>query len=88
MAILYHEKLEVAEDSESSETSDLAVTLRERQVFTPATAFGFMMFVLLYFPCVATIATLRREIGWRWALFSVVNSIFLAWLVAFLIHLI
>ena len=88
MAILYHENLEVAEDSESSETSDLAVTLRERQVFTPATAFGFMMFVLLYFPCVATIATLRREIGWRWALFSVVNSIFLAWLVAFLIHLI
>ena len=65
----------------------LATTLRERQVFTPASAMGFMMFVLLYFPCVATIATLRREIGRGWAAFSVVNSIALAWLVAFLIHL-
>ena len=66
----------------------LVTTLREQQVFTPATAFGFMMFVLLYFPCIATIATLRREIGRGWAAFSVVNSIALAWLVAFLINLI
>ena len=65
----------------------LATTLREQGVFTPATAFGFMMFVLLYFPCVATIATLRRQIGRGWAAFSVVNSLLLAWLVAFLIHL-
>ncbi len=68
--------------------SALATTLRERHIFTPATAFGFMMFVLLYFPCIATIATLRREIGRGWAAFSVVNSILLAWLVAFLINLI
>ena len=78
MAILYHEDDALA----------LATTLRERQVFTPATAFGFMLFVLLYFPCVATIATLRREIGRGWAAFSVVNSIALAWLIAFLVHLI
>ena len=65
----------------------LATTLRERHIFTPATAFGFMMFVLLYFPCVATIATLRRQIGRGWAAFSVVNSLLLAWLMAFLIHL-
>ena len=96
MAILYNdseksENSEYSENSENSENSDeelaLATTLRERQVFTPASAMGFMMFVLLYFPCVATIATLRREIGRGWAAFSVVNSIALAWLVAFLIHL-
>lgn len=88
MAILYHENAEYdAEKSEESEEPLLAVTLREKQVFTPVTALGFMLFVLLYFPCVATIATLKREIGWGWALFSTVNSILLAWLVAFVIHL-
>lgn len=86
MAILYHEPTEVSENYEDAEISALSDTLRERQVFTPATAFGFMMFVLLYFPCIATIATLRREIGRGWAAFSVVNSIVLAWLVAFLVY--
>ena len=53
--------------------------------FTPLTAFSFMIFVLLYFPCVATIATLHREAGRRWAWFTVVNSLLLAWLMAFAI---
>ena len=90
MAILYNDS-DYSENSEYSEENDdlaLAHTLRTQQVFTPATAFGFMMFVLLYFPCVATIATLRREIGRGWAAFSVVNSLLLAWLVAFLVNLI
>ena len=55
--------------------------------FTPVTAFAFMVFVLLYFPCVATIATLRREAGRGWAWFTVVHSLLLAWVVAFLINL-
>ncbi len=54
--------------------------------FTPLTAFGFMVFVLLYFPCIATIATLRREVGRRWAWFTVVHSLILAWSIAFLIY--
>ena len=83
MAILYHEPTEVLEEAENSA---LAATLKKNEVFTPTTAFGFMMFVLLYFPCIATIATLRREIGRGWAAFSVVNSIVLAWFVAFLIY--
>ena len=55
--------------------------------FTPVTAFAFMVFVLLYFPCVATIATLHREAGRVWAWFTVVHSLMLAWVVAFLINL-
>ena len=55
--------------------------------FTPVTAFAFMVFVLLYFPCVATIATLHREAGKVWAWFTVVHSLMLAWVVAFLINL-
>lgn len=54
--------------------------------FTPLTAFGFMVFVLLYFPCVATIATLRREAGRGWAAFTIVHSLCLAWVMAFLIY--
>lgn len=53
--------------------------------FTPLTAFSFMLFVLLYFPCVATIITLRREAGRGWAWFTVFHSLALAWLVAFLV---
>ena len=54
--------------------------------FTPLTAFSFMLFVLLYFPCVATIFTLRREAGRRWAWFMVGHSLILAWLVAFIVY--
>ena len=54
--------------------------------FTPLTAFSFLLFVLLYFPCVATIATLRREAGKVWAWFTVFHSLALAWLVSFLVY--
>jgi ferrous iron transport protein B len=54
--------------------------------FTPLTAFTFMLFVLLYFPCVATIFTLRREAGRRWAWFTVFHSLVLAWVVSFIVY--
>lgn len=53
-----------------------------------ATVYAFLVFTLLYFPCVSTIATIRREINRRWAVFSVVNSLLLAWLMAFVVHLV
>ena len=54
--------------------------------FTPVTAYAFMAFVLLYFPCIATITTLQKEIGAKWAWFSVAQSMILAWLLSFVIH--
>ncbi len=54
--------------------------------FTPLTAFSFMLFVLLYFPCVATIMTLRREAGRGWAWFTVFHSLFLAWFISFIVY--
>ena len=54
--------------------------------FTPVKAYAFMVFVLLYFPCIATISTLRKEIGVKWAWFSVVHSMVLAWVMSFLIY--
>ena len=54
--------------------------------FTPLTAFTFMLFVLLYFPCAATIATLHREAGKQWAWFTVFHSLFLAWFISFIVY--
>ncbi|MCQ2142936.1 MAG: ferrous iron transport protein B [Bacteroidales bacterium] len=76
MGILYRSE----DDGES-----LAAAMRESGDFTTANALSFMVFVLLYFPCIATIATLRREIGRKWAAFTVVHSLLLAWLAAFLV---
>ena len=53
----------------------------------PGTAYAFLVFILLYFPCVATVSTLRKEVGWRWAMFSVVNSLIVAWVAAFVCNL-
>ncbi len=56
-------------------------------VFSPLVIIGFLLFVLIYFPCVATIAAIKEEShSWRWALFSVFYSTALAWLVAFLVY--
>ena len=55
---------------------------------TTGTAYAFLVFILLYFPCVATVSTLRKEVGWRWAMFSVINSLLVAWLAAFVCNLI
>ena len=54
--------------------------------FTPLTAYAFMAFVLLYFPCMATITTLRKELGRKWAWYSLVQSMLLAWVVSFVIY--
>lgn len=55
--------------------------------FTPLVGYGFMLFVLIYFPCVATVIAIGRESGsWRWGAFSIIYSCGLAWLVAFLLH--
>ena len=61
--------------------SDMALS-----AFTPVTAYGFMAFVLLYFPCVATITTLGKELGAKWAWFSLLQSMVLAWVVSFVIY--
>lgn len=56
-------------------------------IFTPLTAFVFMVFCLLYMPCVATMATIKKEMnGWRYAIGVMVFQTGIAWLVAFLFY--
>ena len=56
-------------------------------VFSAGTAVCIMVFSLLYTPCVAAIATIRRELGGRWAFFVVVMQCAIAWFITFLVHL-
>lgn len=56
-----------------------------QSVFTPVSAYAFMVFVLLYTPCVAVIATFKKEYGTRLMFFSVAYQMSLAWIVAFLV---
>ncbi len=56
-------------------------------VFTPLTAVSFMIFILIYFPCIAVVAATRKESGsWKWAAFMVVYTTGLAWILSFLIY--
>ncbi|MDR1860853.1 MAG: ferrous iron transport protein B [Bacteroidales bacterium] len=55
-------------------------------VFSPLKAYCLMIFVLVYFPCVAAIAALRKESNRKWALFTVAYTTGLAWLLAFAIY--
>lgn len=54
-----------------------------QHVFTPLVAMAFMLFVLLYVPCTATIITCRKEFGRKWAWVMSVYTLVLAWLVSF-----
>lgn len=53
----------------------------------PFTAAVFLVFTLLYTPCVAAIASVKRELGGKWAVFVVAIQCVIAWLVAFAVHL-
>lgn len=71
-----------ANDSEIEATS-----LAEHMSITPLVAFGYMLFVLIYFPCIATIAAIRQESGsWKWAVFTALYTTMLAWIVAFTVY--
>ena len=73
-----------ADETEKSEALKLAL---KRSDMTPLSAYAMMAFVLIYVPCLATVAVIRRETNsWKWAFFSMAYSTCLAWLVAFVIY--
>ena len=54
---------------------------------TPAGALSFMVFVLLYFLCIATFVAIKQESGgWKWAIFSAIYTVVLAWTMAFMTY--
>ena len=55
--------------------------------FTPIIAYTFMLFVLLYFPCIATLIAIGREAGhWKWGVFAALYSCAVAWLLCFIVY--
>jgi len=64
-----------------------SVNLSDRIPITPMVALGYMLFVLIYFPCVATLVAIRQESGsWKWALFAALYTTALAWIIAFVVN--
>ncbi len=56
-------------------------------IFTPLVALSFMLFILIYFPCIAVIAAIKNESGqWKWSLFLAIYTTALAWIVAFITY--
>ena len=56
-------------------------------VFTPLIALSLMLFVLIYFPCIATISAIVNESGsWKWGIFVIVYTCVLAWIVSFIVY--
>lgn len=80
MGVLY------ADDSSFADDNTKYSLLRNRMLsdgITPLSAYCFLLFVLLYFPCIATIAAIRSETGsWRWAIFAATYTTLLAWVVS------
>lgn len=64
----------------------LPTRIAQQSQITPLVAFAYMLFTLLYFPCIATIAAIRQESGsWKWAAFAAGYTTILAWIVSFLV---
>lgn len=71
---------------EDSESGALAKKLQTSGDFNPASALAFLVFVLLYFPCIATIAAIGSEAGWRWAFAALIYNTLTAWGIAWLFY--
>jgi ferrous iron transport protein B len=79
MGILY-----AADGNEDSEALKNALLSSD---MTPLGALAMMVFVLLYMPCLATLAAIRRETAsWKWMIFSISYSTILAWTAAFIVY--
>ena len=67
-----------------SAESEAQIAAALKTVTTPAAALAYILFVLIYFPCLATLIAIKKETkGWGWAIFTAVYTTALAWIVAF-----
>ncbi|HAJ98482.1 MAG TPA: ferrous iron transport protein B [Bacteroidales bacterium] len=91
LAVLYQ-----ADDEGQTENVSLVQRLQNQvhtegarigeKVFSPLVAFSFMIFVLLYFPCIAVFAAISKEAGhWKWGVFAVIYTTGVAWIASFLV---
>ncbi len=79
-----------SEDTEFSDDSEKYTRLRQamlRDGISPLAAYAYLIFILLYFPCVATIVAIKNETGsWHWALFAAGYTTAVAWIISALVY--
>jgi ferrous iron transport protein B len=82
LGVMYVDEVEESPSAPSGETRLQRALVRS---VTPAAALAYMVFILLYFPCIATFVAIKNEGGgWKWAIITAVYTIFLAWIAAFI----
>lgn len=91
MGVLYQASMNADENSQSlkDKLQEQRFTHGPRvgqKVFSPLVAFALMVFVLIYFPCVAVVAAIKKEANWGWAVFTMVYTTAIAWIAAFSIY--
>ena len=78
--------------AKESVVSTLSVLLKDAEaitsILTPLSAISLLVFCLLYTPCVAAVASIKRELGGRWAMFVVIGQCLIAWICAFIVRMI
>ena len=86
IGVLYSGDDSFADDESFSDDSEKYTRLRQQmqsEGMTPLTAYCYLLFILLYFPCIATVVAIKNETGsWRWALFAACYTTAVAWVVS------
>ncbi len=91
MGVLYQSDIEANENSVNLKTKLQQQVFTSgpmigQKVFSPLVAYSLMVFILIYFPCVAVVAAIKKEASWKWATFTMVYTTALAWLLAFFVY--
>lgn len=82
LGVMYADGAKVSEGQDLSEDTQLQTALLKD--ISPAAALSYMVFILLYFPCIATFVAIKNETGkWRWAIACCVYTMIVAWMMAF-----
>lgn len=91
LGVLYSDNSSFADDDSFADNDTAKYSVLRSQMaadgITPLAAYCFLLFILLYFPCIATIAAIKGETGsWKWAGFAAIYTTALAWVVSAVVY--
>ena len=90
IGVLYSGDDSFADDDSFSDDTEKYTHLRQQMLMegiTPLAAYCYLLFILLYFPCIATIVAIKNETGsWRWATFAAVYTTVVAWVISAVVY--
>ena len=90
MGVIYADDDSFGDDASYSDDGEEYTRLRAQMIkdgMTPLTAYCYLLFILLYFPCLATIVAIKNETeSWRWAVFAATYTTLVAWVVSAVVY--